>query len=100
MLEVPLVALTVAMALVLVRAALGPGWFDRLLALNVFGNLTILFLVLLSAFTEFYALIDIALLYGLINFVTTLAILRFFNDRSLPLPRFNRHLTETDHHGD
>lgn len=88
MLEVPLIALTVAMTLALTRAAIGPGWFDRLLALNVFGTLTIVLLVLLSAVAGFYALIDIALLYGLINFVTTIAILCFFNDRSLPLPRF------------
>ena len=89
MLELPLIALTIAMVLALVRAAIGPGWFDRVLALNVFGTLTIVLLVLISVSTEFYALIDIALLYGLINFTSTIAILRFFNKKLLPLPRFN-----------
>ncbi len=92
MLEFLLAALAITMTLALVRAAIGPGWFDRVLALNVLGTLTIILLVLISTFTELYALIDIALLYGLINFVSTIAILRFFNDRLLPLPRFKLHL--------
>ena len=76
----------VAMVLVLVRAALGPGLFDRVLALNTFGTLTVILLAFLAVNTERYYLADIAILYALINFILTLAILRFFQQKKLREP--------------
>lgn len=72
-----------AMLLVLIRTAIDPSWFERILTLNTLGSLTILLLVLIAVLKEFYSLIDIALLYVLINFVSTLAILTFFKDQNL-----------------
>ncbi|MGU9977110.1 MAG: monovalent cation/H+ antiporter complex subunit F [Candidatus Oxydemutatoraceae bacterium WSBS_2016_MAG_OTU14] len=73
-----------AMVMTLIRTALGPGWFERVLTLNTLGSLTITLLVLIAVIKEFYSLIDIALLYVLINFVSTLGILVFFKDSKLP----------------
>lgn len=82
--------LGVAMMLVLVRTALGPNWIDRVLAINIFGTLTTLLLALIAAFSDLPSLLDIALLYVLINFMSTVAILRFFKDKKLPI--FHRQL--------
>ena len=77
--------LGLAMIMVLIRTAKGPGWIDRVLAINIFGTLTILLLVLIAALAELPGLLDIALLYVLINFMSTVAILRFFRDKKLPV---------------
>ena len=45
---VGLVAVMVTMALALTRAALGPTVFDRILALNMFGTVTVVLLSVMS----------------------------------------------------
>ncbi len=71
-------ALCVAMLLALVRALLGPTLFDRVLAVNSFGTKTVLMIAMLGFLTDRPDFTDIALLYALINFVGTLAVLKFF----------------------
>jgi multicomponent Na+:H+ antiporter subunit F len=66
-----------AIALVLVRALLGPTIYDRILAVNTFGTKMIIMVALLSVFRGRPELLDIALLYTLINFVVTIAILKY-----------------------
>ena len=77
-LSVTAIALLIAMAMTLLRAILGPSIFDRILAANAFGTKIVLFLGVYGFLTERPDFLDIALLYALINFITTLAILRFF----------------------
>ena len=66
-----------ATALVLVRALLGPTIYDRILAVNTFGTKTIIVVAILSVIRGRPELLDIALLYTLINFVVTIAILKY-----------------------
>ncbi|MEZ5893257.1 MAG: monovalent cation/H+ antiporter complex subunit F [Parvularculaceae bacterium] len=85
------IAIVVGMALVLVRAFLGPSLYDRILAGNSFGTKTVLIIGLMGFLTGRPDFLDIALLYALINFASTLAILRFFQhrraqDEDLPRP--------------
>ncbi|WP_300541415.1 monovalent cation/H+ antiporter complex subunit F [Maricaulis sp.] len=82
-----LVALGVAaaMAIMLARLFAGPTLYDRVLAMNSFGTKTVLFLLVFSALVGRQDAIDIALLYALINFVATIAILKFFRYRSLEI---------------
>lgn len=77
-LAITAIALLVAMAMTLIRAILGPSIFDRILAVNAFGTKIVLFLGVYGFLTKRPDFLDIALLYALINFITTLAILRFF----------------------
>lgn len=70
------------MSLTLVRALLGPTLYDRVLAVNSFGTKTVLVLGLLGFVMGRPDWLDIALLYALINFVSTIAILKFFRYRS------------------
>lgn len=77
--------LTVAMAIMLARLFAGPTLYDRVLAANSFGTKTVLFLLVFAAIAGRQDAIDIALLYALINFVATIAILKFFRYRSLEI---------------
>jgi len=76
-------SLAVAMAIMLARVFAGPTLYDRVLGVNSFGTKTVLFLLVFAALVGRADAIDIALLYALINFVATIAILKFFRYRSL-----------------
>jgi multicomponent Na+:H+ antiporter subunit F len=71
-------AILVVMALVLVRAILGPTVYDRILAVNLFGTKTVLLIALLAFISGRLDVLDIALAYALINFISVIAVLRFF----------------------
>ena len=74
---VPALAILVTMLLALVRAMLGPTVFDRVLALNMFGTKTVLFIAVISFATGRTDFLDLALLYSLMNFIGMVALLRF-----------------------
>ena len=84
------IAVLAAMALMQARAFMGPTLYDRVLAGNSFGTKTVLLLGLLGFLTGRPDFLDIALLYALINFVGTIAILKFFRYRSLTVPLSSR----------
>lgn len=72
------VAILISMAMALVRAFMGPTVYDRVLAMNMFGTKTVLIIAVLGFLTERPDFMDLALLYALINFIGTLAVLKFF----------------------
>jgi multicomponent Na+:H+ antiporter subunit F len=72
------VAILTTMSLAMVRALLGPTVYDRVLAVNMFGTKTVLIIAVLGFLTGRPDFLDLALLYGLINFIGTLAVLKFF----------------------
>lgn len=76
-------AVIVAMALALARATAGPTLYDRVLAGNSFGTKTVLLIGVMGYVTGRPDFLDIALLYALLNFVGTMAILKFFRYRTL-----------------
>lgn len=76
-------AILVAMGLALGRALIGPTLYDRVLAGNSFGTKTILLLGLMGFITGRPDFLDIALLYALMNFIATIAILKFFRYRTM-----------------
>ncbi len=71
------VALLVTMGLVLVRAILGPTLFDRILATNAIATKTTLLIAVMGFLTDRPDFLDIALLYALVNYLATLAVLRY-----------------------
>lgn len=71
------VAILVTMALALARALLGPTVYDRILAVNLFGTKTVLLIAVLGFLTGRPDFLDIALVYALINFIGTIAVLKF-----------------------
>ena len=71
-------ALLITMLLALIRALLGPTIFDRILAVNSFGTKTVLLIAVYGFLTNRPDFVDIALVYSLINFIGTIAVLKFF----------------------
>lgn len=68
--------LLVMSAACLWRADVGPTIQDRVLAGNVVGTKTLVVLVLLAVIGGHAFLIDVAIVYGLLNFVITIAATR------------------------
>jgi multicomponent Na+:H+ antiporter subunit F len=71
-------ALLVAMAMALGRAWIGPTIYDRILALNSFGTETVLVIAVIGFLFGRPEFLDIAILYALVNFIGTIAALKFF----------------------
>ena len=67
----------VTMLLAIVRALQGPTVYDRILAVNMFGTKTVLIIALLGFLSGRPDFLDIALVYALINFIGTIAVLKF-----------------------
>lgn len=85
-----LIAILLGMILLLIRTLLGPTLYDRVLAVNSFGTKTVLALGLLGFVMGRPQFLDIAILYAMINFVSTIAILKFFRYRSFQVPLVRR----------
>ncbi len=79
-------ALLVTIALALTRAALGPSVFDRLLAANTIGTCSMLLLAVMGFLTGRPDFLDIALVYGLLNVLGTIAVLKYFRHGDLGDP--------------
>ncbi len=90
MTEAALFAILIGMGLLLVRVFLGPTLYDRVLAVNSFGTKIVLVLGLIGFITGRPDFLDVAILYTLINFVATIAILKFFRYRSFQVPLSRR----------
>ena len=76
-------AVGVSMLLLLIRLFAGSTLYDRVLALNTFGTCTVLLIAVSGFLSGRPDFLDIALLYALINFVGTIAVLKFFRYRRL-----------------
>jgi multicomponent Na+:H+ antiporter subunit F len=72
------VTVLITMLLALVRALLGPTGYDRMLAANAFGTKTVLLIALGGHALAWHSYLDVALLYAMVNFVGTIAVMRFF----------------------
>ncbi len=70
-------ALIVCMSMTMVRSFLGPTVFDRILALNSFGTKTVLLIAVLGFLTGRPDFLDLALVYALMNFIGTVAVMKF-----------------------
>ena len=73
-----MVAILLTMCMALARAALGPTVFDRVLAVNSFGTSTVLFIAVLGFLNGRPDFLDLSLVYALINFIATIAVLKYF----------------------
>lgn len=69
--------LLIALGLMVLRMVLGPTMIDRVLAVNLFGTLIVALIAVMSYLLSDYYYIDIALCYGLLNFIATIALLRY-----------------------
>ena len=70
-------ALLVCMAMTLVRAISGPTVFDRVLAVNSFGTKTVLLIAVYGFLSGRPDFLDLAIVYALMNFIGTIAVMKF-----------------------
>ena len=75
------------MILAMARAVLGPTVYNRILAANSFGTLTVLLIAVLGFMTGRPDFLDIALVYAFINFIGTIAVLKFIRYGDMGWPR-------------
>ncbi|MDX9835883.1 MAG: monovalent cation/H+ antiporter complex subunit F [Desulfobulbus sp.] len=78
MIALTCLALLIGMGLALTRALKGPTLYDRILAVNNFGTMTVLLIAAHGFLTNRPEFLDISIVYALINFISIIAILRFF----------------------
>lgn len=76
-------AVLAALVLAVIRAIRGPTVFDRVLAGNSVGTLAILLLAVIGFLNGHPEWLDIGITYGLINVISTLAVLKFFRHGDL-----------------
>ena len=79
-------ALLVAIGLVVARGWLGPTVYDRVLVGNTVGTLAVGLMAVYGFLTGRPEFLDIAIVYALLNVLSTLAILKFFRFGSLGDP--------------
>ncbi|HYW04963.1 MAG TPA: monovalent cation/H+ antiporter complex subunit F [Gammaproteobacteria bacterium] len=90
MVAVITIAILVTMLLCLARAVLGPTVYDRILAINLFGSATVVIIAALGFLNGRPQWLDIALVYALINFVSTIAVLKFMEGWNMGAARRDR----------
>ena len=76
-------SILISFVIVLIRLFLGPTLYDRVLALNAFGTLAVLMISIVGFLFGRPEFLDIALLYALLNFIGTIAILKFFRYKEI-----------------
>lgn len=83
MFAVAAAALLVTLALAIARAILGPTVFDRLQAGNSVGTVAMMLLAVLGFLDGRPEFLDLAITYGLLNAVGTIAVLKYFQRGNL-----------------
>ena len=73
-----ILAILMTMGLAMIRAVKGPTAYDRMLAANNFGTNTVLLIAVGGHAIHWHSFVDVALLYAMVNFVITIAIMRYF----------------------
>ena len=78
-----LIACAITGVLILVRIILGETTFDRILAVNSLGTVIVIGISLHGFYSNRPEFLDIAIVYALINFIGTVAVLKLFSTGSL-----------------
>tara|TARA_A100001388_G_C28616528_1_gene425475 strand:- start:334 stop:597 length:264 start_codon:yes stop_codon:yes gene_type:complete len=78
-----LIACAITGILILIRIILGKTTFDRVLAVNSLGTVIVIGISLHGFYSNRPEFLDIAIVYALINFIGTVAVLKLFSTGSL-----------------
>lgn len=82
-LKLSIAILSITIFFCLYRAILGPTTADRIIGINVVGSKSTIALVFLAAIFQKTSFLDIALLYAMLVYVTTLAFVKYLEHREL-----------------
>ena len=78
-----LIACAITGILILIRIVLGKTTFDRILAVNSLGTVIVIGISVHGFYSNRPEFLDIAIVYALINFIGTVAVLKLFSTGSL-----------------
>ena len=78
-----LIACAITGILILIRIILGKTTFDRILAVNSLGTVIVIGISIHGFYSNRPEFLDIAIVYALINFIGTVAVLKLFSTGSL-----------------
>ena len=71
------------MLIMLIKAVTSKTVYEKILSVNIFGTMTAILILFISFIRGDMEFIDIALIYAMINFITTMAFLKYFKYRAL-----------------
>ena len=91
MFAVAAAAVLISMFLALIRALKGPTVFDRILAVNSFGTLTVLLISVHGFLAGRPEFLDLALVYALINFIGAIAVTKYVRYQQMGYPLDDEH---------
>ncbi|MEX2582470.1 MAG: monovalent cation/H+ antiporter complex subunit F [Gemmatimonadota bacterium] len=77
------VAILLTMGMAITRGILGPTVYDRALAVNMFGTATVLLIAVLGFLTGRPDFLDLAIVYALLSFIGTIAVLKYVSSGDL-----------------
>ncbi|CAH58285.1 monovalent cation/H+ antiporter complex subunit F [Ehrlichia ruminantium] len=66
------------MGMMLIYVASGETIYDKILAANLFGTYSVILIVVIGVINDSLSLIDVSLVYACINFISTIAFMKFF----------------------
>jgi len=75
------VVLTICIIMTVVRIFIGPGAPTRLVAFDTFNTLIIAMMIILSSILDQVIFVDIAIVYALLSFATTLYVARMLEGK-------------------
>ena len=78
-----LISCAITGILILIRIILGKTTFDRILAVNSLGTVIVIGIALHGFYSNRPEFLDIAIVYALINFIGTVAVLKLFSTGTL-----------------
>lgn len=81
MIDIIVYVLMAATILTVIRILLGPTVWDRLLGFNLMSSKLIMIIMICAIIFEMNFLLDIALTYALLGFISTIFITRFVRDK-------------------
>lgn len=87
------VLFTLLILAVLIRAILGPRFTDRMVAINVLGSMVVAVISILGVWLKEDYLVDVALVYTLLSFLTVVVLSR------IVLPRYKKKRKERSREG-
>ena len=78
--------LLLLMVLILIRVVKGPSVVDRLVGVNIIGTKAIVLIIIMGIiFKRLDMFIDIAIGYGLLNFIASVAAAKYFQNSTIDL---------------
>ena len=78
-----LICLLIAMLLTVYRILKGPSWGDRIVAMDFLTSNLAILVVVIALQTGFTDLLDVALLFSILGFLSTVALARYLLNRKV-----------------